>query len=155
MKKIIFPLLAIAFTVLYSCNSSDKNETKGDPQKNIADSLEKLVDEGHNVGMAKYGKLKSMKFQAERMLDSIAKLPARAKEAAAPLKAKLDGLVQELNDAKEGMDKWMREYDMDSAIDNLEQRIKYLSDETQKVGKVKEAILGSLQRADSILKSNF
>ena len=153
MKKIITPLLAIAFITFYSCNSGDKNESGGDPQKTLVDSLEEQVDEGHNLGMARYGKLKSMKLAAEQLLDSISKRPAKAKEAAAPLKEKLDGLVLELHEAKEAMDKWMREYDMDSALNNLEQRAKYLAEETVKVGKVKEMIIGSLQRADSLLKN--
>jgi len=53
------------------------------------------------------------------------------------------------------MDKWMTEYDMDSAINNMEQRIKYLTDEKMKVGKMKEAILGGLQKADSLLREKF
>lgn len=44
---------------------------------------------------------------------------------------------------------------MDSALNNAEQRIKYLTDEKLKVGKVKEAILGSLQKADSLLKEKL
>ena len=49
----------------------------------------------------------------------------------------------------------MTEFEMDSAIDNLEQRIKYLTDEKMKVGKMKEAILTSMQKADSLLKVRF
>jgi hypothetical protein len=53
------------------------------------------------------------------------------------------------------MDTWMREFDMDSALDNLENRIKYLTEEKLKVGKVKKSIIESLQRADSVLRKNL
>jgi hypothetical protein len=151
MKKL--SILLLAFGVVFtSCDNSAKKETKSDPQKAVVDSLEKAVDEGHMVGMQKMGKLKSMKFEAEKKLDSIAKLPEAAKEAAGPLKAKLDALVTDLSDAKAQMDKWMSEYVYDSAVNDPAQRIKYLTDENGKVTKMKEAILGSLQRADSLLK---
>lgn len=151
MKKISILLLAIG-VAFCSCDNSAKNETKSDPQKAMVDSLEKAVDDGHMVGMQKMGKLKSMKFEAEKMLDSIAKLPAAAKAAAEPLKTQLDVLVADLADAKAQMDKWMSEYVYDSAVNDAAQRIKYLMDENVKVAKMKEAILVSLQRADSLLK---
>jgi transcriptional regulator NrdR family protein len=44
---------------------------------------------------------------------------------------------------------------MDSAVSNIEQRIKYLTEEKLRVSKVKEAILNSLQKADSLLKAKF
>jgi len=42
---------------------------------------------------------------------------------------------------------------MDSAKDNIEQRVKYLAEEKLKVTKVKEAVLGGLAKADSLLKA--
>ena len=49
----------------------------------------------------------------------------------------------------------MEEFNMDSAVNNMEQRIKYLTEEKWKVANVKTAILTSLQKADSILKARF
>ncbi len=147
--------LAVLAIALLSCNDSKEADKKSDPDQALADSLQKEVDEGHNVGMARHGKLKSMKFEAERILDSISKLPAKAREAAAPLKVKLDSLVSDLATAKDNMDTWMREFDMDSALDNIQNRIKYLTEEKLKVGKVKESIIQSLQRADSVLRKNL
>ena len=87
------------------------------------------------------------------MLDSIAKLPAKAQTAAAALKAKLESLINDLNYADFAMDKWMVEFNMDSAKDNIEQRMKYLAEEKLKVTKVKEAVLGGLAKADSLLRA--
>jgi hypothetical protein len=156
MNKFSLAIILLAFGFLAACNNTDKKANTGnkDP-KAIADSLEHEVMDGHNVGMAKYGKLTAMQNEAQRLLDSIAKLPAKAREAMLPLKTKLDGLAEDLRSAKSGMDKWMDEYNMDSAVNNIEQRIKYLTTEKIKVSKIKESILNSLQKADSVLKARF
>lgn len=120
-----------------------------------AKALEDAVMEGHDIAMPKSVKIPELEKKVKGMLDSINKLPAKAKVAAQPLKAKLEGLATDLSYAYNAMDKWMGEFDYDSARNNLEQRIKYLTDEKVKVGKMKEAVLGSLAKADSILKAKF
>jgi len=156
MNKISLAFLFLAITSITACNNKNKKDNAGQiAPKTLADSLENEVMDGHNAGMAKYGKLMSMQNEAQKLLDSISKLPAKAREAATPLTTKLDGLVKELKSAKEGMDKWMNEYNMDSAVNNIEQRIKYLAEEKIKVSEVKESILKSLQKADSLLKTKF
>ena len=156
MNKFLLAILFLVFISITACDNKDKkaNGVK-EVSKTLVDSLENEVMDGHNVGMAKYGKLTAMQNEAQRLLDSIAKLPAKAREAIIPLKTKLDGLMEDLRSAKSDMDKWMDEYNMDSAVNNIEQRIKYLTEEKLKVSKVKEAILNSLQKADSILKARL
>jgi hypothetical protein len=160
MKKIFF-LLATAGLFLASCNNDKKdpeaghhNHGKNTPQ-NQEDSLMADVMDGHDAGMAKYGKLQTMEKKVKASLDSISKLPAKARQELAPYKAKLDSVAADLSYALFAMDKWMEEFDMDSAKDNIENRIKYLLDEKMKVGKVKEAILNSLSKADSLLKAKL
>ena len=48
--------------------------------------------------------------------------------------------------------KWMEEFNMDSASNDLGKRIQYLTDEKDKVGKVRSLILESVGKADSLLK---
>jgi hypothetical protein len=153
MKRNI--LITIFFTTIaMACNNS-KEESTGDNLKASADSLFEKVMEGHDIGMAKTPSLKTMREQAKKMIDSIGKLPAKAQEAAAPYKAKIDSLVKDLDYAEFAMDKWMDEFKYDSAKNDLKRRIEYLTNENSKVGKVKEAILGSLQKADSLLKKSI
>ena len=111
--------------------------------------------DGHNVAMAKMGRLTRAEQASRRLLDSIQKLPGKAKQAAEPLRIKLDTLQKELSYAEFAMNKWMEEFNMDSALNNIEQRIDYLKSEKLKVSKVKDAILESLQKADSVLKKRF
>jgi len=155
MKKIFIPFV-LAFTLfLLACNDS-KTDHSGHGQnkkpQTEADSLMKDVEDGHNIGMAKMGRLTRAEQTARRLIDSIEKLPAKARQAAAPLKIKLDSLQKDLSYAESAMNKWMNEFNMDSALNNAQERIEYLQSEKLKVSKVKEAILGSLQKADSLLK---
>lgn len=158
MKKKILPFVFLFAICIISCNDS-KTSHNGPDQNNKpktqADSLYKDVMNGHDIGMAKMGKLTRAEQTTRRLLDSIEKLPAKAKQAAVPLKIKLDSLQKDLSYAEFAMNKWMEEFNMDSAVNNVQERISYLSSEKLKVSKVKEAILGSLQKADSILKQKL
>ena len=49
------------------------------------------------------------------------------------------------------MNHWMENFKLDSAKDNPELRIKYLQGEKATVTVVRDKILSSIQRADSIL----
>lgn len=160
IKKIIFPLLAIS--LLSACNngghedhSKHGTEEGKNAPKTMADSLYDDVMAGHDEVMPKMGKVRGAQAQAKAMLDSIAKLPAKAQDAAGDLKKKLETLVNDLNYADFAMDKWMTEFNMDSAINNMQERIKYLEGEKGKVTKVKEAVFGGLARADSLFKAKL
>lgn len=157
IKKFIFPLLA--FSLLTACNNAgkedhSKHEGKGAP-KSAADSLYDEVIAGHDEVMPKMGKVRGAQAQAKAMLDSIAKLPVKAQDAAADLKKKLETLVNDLNYADYSMDTWMTEFKMDSAVNNVQERIKYLEGEKGKVNKVKESILNGLAKADSLFKATI
>jgi hypothetical protein len=96
-----------------------------------------------------------MQKKVQEVLDSISKLPSKAKAATEPYKVKMEEVLQDLKSARAGMEKWMDEFNMDSAVNNMEQRIKYLTDEKLRVSKVKEDILSSLQKADSLIKAKL
>jgi hypothetical protein len=156
MKKLQYTLSVILFIVMLSCNNENKETVKAnDSQKALADTLEAQVWEGHDVAMPKSMKIPNVQKEVTRIIDSIAKLPAKTQAAAAPYKKKLDSLLVDLSDADEAMNRWMKGFKFDSAKNNLEVRIKYLADEKLKVEDVKKAVLGSLEKADSLLKAKF
>ena len=154
MNKIHFLFIVAISMLVIACGTSENNNEKS-PEALKADSLYKDVMAGHDVGMAKMGKLTRAEQASRRLLDSIKKLPAKARQSAEPIRAKLDSLQKDLSYAEFAMNKWMEEFNMDSAVNNIGQRISYLETEKFKVEKVKEAILGSLQKADSVLKEKF
>ncbi len=158
MSKLKLLIAVMAVLSFMACNNEKKEDHNGhgkNEPKTQADSLMADVMDGHDVGMAKYGKLQAMEKKVRASLDSISKLPAKAKEALAPYRAQLDSAAADLSYAIFAMDKWMQEFNMDSAQDDMEKRVQYLLDEKMKVGKVKEAILNSLGRADSLLKAKL
>ncbi|MEI9806466.1 MAG: viral A-type inclusion protein [Bacteroidota bacterium] len=154
MRKIVFALPVFFFIMVAACNNEADTKT-GNSQTGKADSLEKEVLAGHDVAMPKSMKIPALQKETKLLIDSISKLPAKAREAAAPYKAKLESLLRDLSYADMAMNKWMDEFKFDSAKDNIEERIKYLTEEKDKVEKVKEAVLGSLSEADSLLKAKF
>jgi hypothetical protein len=160
MKRIVIAVIALLAITFAACNSSgEKNKATTDntteKPKTPADSLMSDVMEGHDVGMSKMGKLDAMQNEVQKMLDSIAKLPAKAKTMMAPYKTKMEGVLEDLKSAKSEMEIWMDTFNMDSAVNNMEQRLKYLRDEKLKISTIKENILHSLQKADSLIKAKL
>ncbi len=151
MKKL---LLFASVCLLFACNSKKETTTKetAGEKKTMADSLMEQVMDGHDAGMAKYGKMQGYKKRIDVILDSISKLPAKAKESATSYEEKLKSVKEELSTALAQMDKWMEEFNMDSAVNNLEKRVEYLREEKDKVGKVRSLILESVAKADSLIK---
>jgi len=158
MKSTLIVLLALSISLL-SCQSATENQPeghsghgKGNEPKTPADSLYVQVMEIHDQVMPKMGKIRGAQKQAQQFLDSLSRLPAGQSVATATYKQRLETLISDLNYADFAMDKWMVEFNLDSAKDNQALRIAYLRSELDKVSNVKKAILGSLSKADSLLK---
>ncbi|MCX8018859.1 MAG: hypothetical protein N2747_00025 [Chitinophagaceae bacterium] len=155
--KILLPILLALSLYVIACKNKGTGNQHGhhhaakNPQT-AEDSLFEEVMQGHDDGMARYGKLKEMEKKLSSLSDSISKLSAAVKQKLAPYKEQVDKTVIELRNAIQGMDKWMDEFSVDSAKENMERRMKYLMDEKVKVNKVKEDIFRSLSKADSLLK---
>jgi len=149
-------IVSATFALLFfgACNNSDRGENNerkdgfSNIPKNKEDSLFQEVMEGHNIGMARMSKITKYLTRIQKSLDSINKLPAAKIDEG--YQQTLIDLQEDLNYAEYGMNTWMKEFKIDSAKENSEKRIQYLESEKIKVIKVKESILGSLQRADSI-----
>lgn len=153
MKKYSFlPVIAL---VLFSvaCNNSAGDTKK--PARTQADTLYDEVMDGHDAGMGKMGALTRAEKEVSRLIDSIEKLPAKARELSSPYKARLNDLQAKLKDADSSMNKWMEDFNLDSAMNNTAERVRYLLSQKETVTKVKGMIQNSLQKADSVLKKNF
>lgn len=148
----------IAVTGCHDATKDQKSAGKENKPASTVDSLGKEIDDQHIIGMSKMGRLTRAGQAAIRMLDSISKLPAKARRAAEPFRVKLDSLQKELNYAEIAMDKWMMDdlkRDSLTGQMKLEDQIKYLNAEKLKVLKVKDNILLGIQKADSLIKDRF
>jgi hypothetical protein len=158
MKKIFLFLAAGLIVFMLACNNDQSEKTGNKVEKSEADSLLDEVIAGHDVVMPKMGALMRAREKATELLDSITKLPAKAQEAAAPYKTRLNNVIADLNNADSLMDKWMTGFDMAFATNDsvsVKERVHYLLTEKVKVNEMKDAMLNSLKRADSVLKERF
>jgi len=160
MRNLFFICVEGLFVFFTSCNNADnKSKNTATSLKAQADSLENEVLKGHDIAMPKSMKIPDLRQLIKRQLDSIDKLPAKDREAAAPYKGQLQSLDKELEDAYTSMENWMesfgermQELHSDSLKDHYEEKIKYYSGEKIKIDKIDEAVLGSVQKAESLLK---
>ncbi|HEY6064351.1 MAG TPA: hypothetical protein VIV35_12120, partial [Chitinophagaceae bacterium] len=106
-------------------------------------------------GMKGWMRIEGRQKQIKTLLDSIARLPSKAQPSLEIMRAKLNEATEELGDAYKLMDDWMSEMNLDSAVNNVELRIQYLTGEKMKGSKITELINNSLQKADSLIKTKF
>ena len=161
MNKKNWGLAVVLISGMMACNNADKKHDgrngSGDKPKTPVDSLLQYIDNGHIAGMSRMGKLHNTKKAVQAVIDSMAKLPVAAQQTASSYITSLHAVIKDLDNADSEMEKWMPEYyeNPDTLADNVSERIKYLNTEKIKVDKIKEAILTSLQKADSLLKAKF
>ena len=141
-------LIALVF-IFDACNNSNHNN--GDKDKQHADSLMGEVIKVHNVGMAKMDRIDEGEKKVQQRLDSISRLPSDTQKSSAKYKMQLDSMLGRLKLANEAMENWMNAFNMDSSLNNMQQRIQYLESEKMKIGAVKDAMIRTLQKADSLL----
>lgn len=148
-------LVLIAGILVSGCNSSEEPKTGNRIERTEADSMFDVVNAGHIIGMGKMDDLDAAKQKAKTLIDSIAKLPAKAKEASAPYVARLNDVVSDITSSEGKMQKWMKEFDLKKATEESKERLEYLKNEKIKVDDMKESILSSLSKADSVLRARF
>ncbi len=148
----------MGLSVLLACQSSSDNSSDHsahsamEAPKTPADSLYGQVMEMHDLVMPKMGKVRGAQKRAQALLDSIGALPTRSAATLTAYTKEVEALVSELNYADFAMDRWMMEFNLDSGKNNVEVRLAYLRAEFDKVSKVKDAVLNSLAKADTLLK---
>jgi t-SNARE complex subunit (syntaxin) len=155
MNKILLSLGIVLMAGMMACNNNGKDKDSSKALKAKADSLYTQLLNEHEEGMKGWMKIEGRQKQIKTLLDSIAKLPSKAQQSLDVLKAKLNEATEELGDSYKLMDDWMTEMNLDSAVNNIELRIQYLTGEKMKGSKITELISNSLEKADSLLKAKF
>ena len=150
MKKFLVSVIAISLFAACQNSGGHNHEQAEELPKTHADSLYQDIMDLHDAVMPKMGKVRGARDYAQKLVDSIKALPSKSINA--DYQNQLQGLVVELSAADAEMDSWMMQFNMDTLANELDKRAEYLSAEKIKVGKVKEAVLSGLAKADSLLK---
>jgi len=149
MKFIVQAFLIFVFA---GCNNSRTSTDKDDKTtRSASDSLMHEVLKQHDIGMAKMSKISDAKNRVQDDLDSISKLSTDLQKKSLQYRMELDSMFNRLIFADRGMETWMNEFNMDSLKNNEKEQLKYLESEKEKISKVNEVMISSLQKADSLL----
>ena len=149
MKFIVQAFLIFVFA---GCNNSRTSTDKDDKTtRSASDSLMHEVLKQHDIGMAKMSKISDAKNRIQHALDSISKLSTDLQKKSLQYRMELDSMFNRLIFADRGMETWMNEFNMDSLKNNEKEQLKYLESEKEKISKVNEVMISSLQKADSLL----
>ena len=139
--------------MFFGCNNSRTSTDKDDKTtRSASDSLMHEVLKQHDIGMAKMSKIGDAKNRIQHNLDSISKLSTDLQKKSLQYRMQMDSMFNRLTFADRGMEAWMNEFNMDSLKDNEKEQLKYLESEKEKISKVNEVMISSLQKADSLLK---
>jgi hypothetical protein len=158
--RIAHPIvLVFSFSLLFvACGGSEHGGHGGrNEPKTSLDSLYASIWDAHDAVMPKMGKIRGAQKKAGSLLDSLtlawSKRSLAEPEQVKSWKIALQALLDALNYADYSMDRWMTEFDIDSATQKGDARRPYLESEKVKVDKVKEAVLRSLSSADSLFSA--
>ena len=151
-KRLFFLFLLISMAITIGCK--DETPPKEEPRKDgytknlktKQDSVFQEVMDGHDVGMAKMGKISGYLKMIQASLDSAKKQKSADKNVVAALKS----VSADLSQAEYSMNRWMEEFKLDSAENNEPVRIAYLESERDKINKIRDRIMNSIKRADSL-----
>lgn len=146
--KPIFLILAVVSFVACGDGGNTANVTDDGP-KTQADSLLQEVIDGHDVAMPKMKKLERLAKESKAAIDSLAALPAAKQNDF--LRTRLQTIHTNLLDAEQKMHEWMKGFKYDSLKDNETARVQYLQDQKTSVTIMKDAVLGSIEKAEAVL----
>lgn len=143
-------IITLASASLAGCadnTSTDRANGYTQGPRTAEDSLFQQVMDGHNVAMARHGRMAGYAQLALRRADSITKAGGNAVMA-----GEYRALADTLHQADAHMNAWMDNFNVDSARDYPQQRIAYLKSEQEKIFRVRDEVLRAVALADSLLK---
>lgn len=116
--------------------------------KTQEDTLFHEVMQGHDIGMAKMGKISKYIKQSEQVIDSLKKLPSNLENREKIVQ--FENLKIQLQEADDDMFEWMKNFQADT-LEGKPERIGYLEKEKIRVEKVRVKILNAVAGGDSLL----
>jgi hypothetical protein len=146
MRNSIFILIAGWMMIVSSCGGN-----KAEEQKKQQEALAKEVIAVHDEIMPKMGELMSLKKKVKAKAEAWTATPGEGTEAKT---AEAEEIVAALEAADKAMMDWMHEYNGGQGLYEHEAIMEYLNGEMEKIKKVKEDMLSSMERANAFLEAN-
>lgn len=148
--KPIFYLSLLSASLFVACGSNtDQNNT--DQEKHpttLIDSLNKEVNEGHDLAMAKMGTIISLQKSAKHLIDSLQKLqPVNQIQISEIQKADKD-----LENIKGSMYNWMEAFDFElKNMDSLA-KVQYLNTNLKRIREIDDSTAQLIDQAKKTLQ---
>lgn len=136
-------LLSLSLVLLVSCESTDPNHLE---QEKLHDAVMVVHDEV----MPRMGEMNKLRKGLKKLVENDASMEE-------PLKQEIMNAVTALEKADDGMMDWMAAYNKPSKLrgdKSHEEIMTFLKSEMKKVDKVKEDMLGSIEKAKNLLAQN-
>ena len=131
--------------ILAACSGKKEPSEVGKPvEAGSTEGLEKEVMEVHDEVMPRMGELYTWKTKLKAKLDSAGVSEKRREE--------LVVTINKIDSAYQGMMTWMHHYHPVPDSVNHERAREYLENEMEKIKKVRNDILGALQKAEEVAK---
>ncbi|MFT3748940.1 MAG: hypothetical protein QM768_11510 [Agriterribacter sp.] len=148
MKNYIVFFLLMAACACGNANNNqpaDEHNNASIP-KTASDSLYKSVMDGHDVSMKKMGEIVRLKALISQQKDSIAKFKTKDLQYIAAFDTAFNNLVY----AEELMNKWMQDFNPDSAGNSEDEKLVFFRKEKEKIDTVNARINNSIEAAKKI-----
>jgi len=136
MKKVIFLLFMVATAT--ACSNEQKEQK---------DALMAEVMAAHDEVMPKMGELRKTAKDLQAKADSLSTLTDQ--DFAAEIST-LRQTAERIEDANEGMMEWMRQFEMPDNEAPIAEVLVYLKDQKEKIDKVKDEMLKSLEEGKAL-----
>jgi len=136
MKKVVFLLFMVATAT--ACSNEQKEQK---------DALMAEVMAAHDEVMPKMGELRKTAKNLQAKADSLSTLTDQ--DFAAEIST-LRQTAKRIEDANEGMMEWMRQFEMPDNEAPIAEVLVYLKDQKEKVDKVKDEMLKSLEEGKAL-----
>lgn len=141
---------SLGLLALISCGSHEnqKKSDKQDKAVSVIDSLNKKVNDGHDLAMAKMGTIVRLQKAATSMVDSLQKL----QPVNHAFVTRIQQADHQLEQIKGSMYTWMDNFDFDLKNMDSVQKVNYLKTNLKRILEIDDSTAEIISDAKSIMK---
>jgi|GEM_PF-2555164 len=143
-------IITLGLLALVSCGTQEdqKKAEKSSKSVTLIDSLNKKVNEGHDLAMAKMGTIVRLQKAATSMVDSLQKI----KPVNQGFIRQIQQADQQLAQIKGSMYTWMDNFDFDLKNMDSTQKVNYLKTNLKRILEIDDSTAQIIHNAKSVMK---